>query len=137
MRKPNPILTTGAQHKSDKDAGSDDRCLKVIECLEGLALDILEQMVASIIKPNNLTPHTTNAHGLAPFNNARYGRLEVTVSDRSKGGLDESRRVLRYPVRGSRTSSKHIGTSKYDVVLRISNCSSPPTKNYELCSSSP
>lgn len=108
MRKPNPILTTGAQHKSDKDAGSDDRCLKVIECLEGLALDILEQMVASIIKPNNLTPHTTNAHGLAPFNNARYGRLEVTVSDRSKGGLDESRRVLRYPVRGSRTSSKHI-----------------------------
>lgn len=83
------------------------RSSRVMEHLEGLALDILEQMVASIIKPSN-APYNTNARGLSPFNYARYGRLEVTISDRSKEGLNESRRVLRYPVGGNRASSKHI-----------------------------
>ncbi|KAI6121620.1 DNA topoisomerase IV alpha subunit [Pisolithus sp. B1] len=79
-----------------------------MEHLEGLALDILEQMVAAIIKPSGPAPYATDARGLSPVKYTRYGRLEVTISDRSKEGLNESQRILRYPVGGNRTSSKHI-----------------------------
>ncbi|KAL4078058.1 DNA topoisomerase IV alpha subunit [Scleroderma citrinum] len=74
-----------------------------MECIESFALDILEKLVGSTSRSNELTPPFT---GTFDDPQSRYGRLEIAISCRRREGSD--RRILRYPMGARTPSSRRI-----------------------------